>query len=791
MFEETDNFKSQFNLRDQIEKYLGHWKWFLLSIIIIVLLVYLKLNFVRPQYIASSAVLIKNENANNDSKLSVFQDLGIMSNSRNQIEDEIEMLKSKNLMYEIIESLKLNIQFFTDKNKISDFFDENLSTKTNFFENERYLNPPLIINFFSSDSIINESFSEFTISVISSTSYRYTDEEKTFKSTFGEKFKIKNIGEIIITPNFSSNDNIIGKDIFVRILPISSLASSYSSRISIEPRSDFSNIVDISITDSHRKKAENFLKKLIDKYNERSVNQKEQLTKSTSDFVTNRLEQIEIELSDIDLSAESFKTRNRISDAVSEAGINLQSNQEIERQIVEANTELQKIEFVKDYVSSSESNELFQFNFDIADSDISNLTRQYNDLMLEKQRMLKTSTDKNPVVVNIDDQLKDLKESISKGLMNLQSSQRISIDALEKQDRRINSRLYSAPRQERQLRTIQRQQQIKEALFLYLLEKREEIAITLGVAEPNLEVIDKPIGYSSPVSPNKKVYYLASIFIALLLPFSILYVKDFLDTKIKTREEVEKLLNIPILGDIPKLESKNFLISDNDHSSMAEAFRILRTNLSFILTDSSEMGKTIFITSTIAHEGKSLVSSNLAASLALAGKKTLLIGMDIRAPRIKEYLTIRGKIGVTNYIVDPQLTLKDITNLVPNIEKLHLISSGDIAPNPAELLMNPRVKQLFKEIKNNYEYIIVDTAASSIVTDTMLLREYADAFIYVIRVNYLDKRQLNFVRSVYKEKRLQNLALLVNGVDPKKSYGYGYGYGFEHQKSKAKWWRFK
>ncbi|MCA9749782.1 MAG: polysaccharide biosynthesis tyrosine autokinase, partial [Romboutsia sp.] len=428
-------------------------------------------------------------------------------------------------------------------------------------------------------------------------------------------------------------------------------------------------------------------------------------------------------------------------------------------------------------------------SIELGDNTVNSLTQKYNELMLEKKRYLETSTEKNPIVSNINEQLRSIRDNISQGLNNLESSQKISIDALTEQDRRINSRLYSAPKQERELRTIQRQQQIKEALFLYLLQKREEIAITLGVAEPNAKIIDQPISTFNPVSPKKSVYYLAAILFGLLIPFSFIYIKDFLDTKVGGREDIEKLLNIPILGDIPKVEGKNFLITENDHSSMAEAFRILRTNLGFITTH-NESSKVIFITSTIAHEGKSFVSSNLAVSLALAGKKTLLIGMDIRAPRIKNYLNIRGEKGITNYIVESKISLNDIILDVPKIKNLNLISSGDIAPNPAELLMNSKVKELFDKVKKDYDYIIVDTAASSIVTDTILLRNFADVFIFVIRANFLDKRQLNFIKAIYKENKLPNLALLINGVDNKRTYQYGYGYGFEYEKNKVKWWQF-
>ena len=347
-----------------------------------------------------------------------------------------------------------------------------------------------------------------------------------------------------------------------------------------------------------------------------------------------------------------------------------------------------------------------------------------------------------------------------------------------------------------QIRDVTRKQQTKEQLYLYLLQKREETAITLGVADPNAKIIDKAESSPYKVAPKKKMAYLFALVIALLIPFSIFYLRDILDSKIHTREDIEKVLSIPIIADIPKLQGKKtrYLIKREDHSGIAEAFRILRTNISFILpkTASNNDGKVVFVTSSIAHEGKSLVSTNLGTALSHANKKTLILGLDIRAPKIEPYLGVRSKQGVTNFIINSDIEPKDIIVSAPDNENLDIITSGDLAPNPAELLMNVRIKELFDFAKENYEYIIVDTAAFSMVTDTLLLSKFADAFIYVIRANYLDKRMLKYVNFLYKEKRLPNMALLLNGVDQKKTYGYGYGYGYgtAFENSQKKWWQF-
>lgn len=803
--QEDENIEHKVLLGEIIKKYLNHWKWFLLAGLLSILLSFFYLNFTRPQYEANATIKIKNKQGGDRSALSAFEDLGVIAVTSQVVEDEMEILLSKKLISNVIKSLKLNIQFFTDKNYISKFVDNTFYFNTEFYENERYIDPPLKINFFIKDSTLFNTKAQFLISINSLNHFTYIENEYKLDGQiinpsiekgydFGEKVKT-NFGDIIITPNTDLKlNNLIGSNVLVNINSIKELTNTYKSYkgFIIEPISEFSSVLKLKIKDGIPQKAEDFLNELVNKYNDEAILRKDQLTKSTSNFVTERLEIISAELSDVDLSVESIKTRYRLSDVASETGLDMQSGQDIERQIVEASTQLEKIGYIKDFVETKGENELIPVNIGTSDNNASTAIQQYNQLMMEKKRLLDNSTEKNPIVVNINEQLKTLKNNIDQGLNNLESSQKISLEALNRQDVRINSRLYSAPKQERQYRDIQRQQQIKEQLYLYLLQKREETAISLGVADSNAKIIDRAESLPKPISPKRKITYLGFIFVGLLIPFFVIYLSELFDNKIHSRREIEKTLNIPIIGDIPLIESKNnYVIKKTDYSSIAEAFRIIRTNLNFILPKSSdETGKVIFVTSSIAHEGKSLVSVNLATAFAHTGKRTLLLGMDIRAPKINAYLGVRGKYGVTNFIVNSDLLVNDIVMKIPSIENLELISSGDIAPNPAELLMNPRVNELFNYAKENYDYIIVDTAAYSMVTDTLLLSKFADTFIYIIRANFLDKRMLTYINFLYKEKRLPNLALLINGIDKKKSYGYGYGYGSDFEKEKKKvWWK--
>jgi capsular exopolysaccharide synthesis family protein len=322
------------------------------------------------------------------------------------------------------------------------------------------------------------------------------------------------------------------------------------------------------------------------------------------------------------------------------------------------------------------------------------------------------------------------------------------------------------------------------------LEKREENAITLAVTLPNAKVIDSAYGSDIPVAPKRKIIYLAALLLGVVVPFGVLYILFLLDNKVHSRKDVEGVVKAPYLGDIPKsVSDKKIVVSDNERDSVAESFRLLRTNINFMLSKTKDHGKLIFVTSTIAGEGKTFISINLAAALALSNKKVLLLGADIRNPKIHEYLNIASERGLTHFLMDNAINFKEIINSVK--EGFDVVQSGVIPPNPSELLMNGRFEEVLAYGKEHYDYVIVDTAPVNLVTDTLLLGQEADLFIYTIRANFLDKRLLELPKLFYNEKRLPNMAILVNDTNYERGYGYGYGYGYGGVETKKAWWKRK
>ncbi|PNQ73019.1 tyrosine protein kinase [Hanstruepera neustonica] len=780
--------KQREDFRDLIQPYLHRWKFVVLCVFAAIVCAFLYLRYADYEYEANATIKIKDDKSKNKlPEISSLQNYGLFSQDQNNVLDEIEIIKSRNLIESVIKDLKFNIQYFVE-GRIQD--------------HEVYKNPPLNINFSATDSILQKIDTTLNIRINSSKDFYIqglVEENKLLKEIKGSKDiggdlydfgqgVPTSFGDIIITPNIGQYATKIGSNIKIKISPINGITSNYKAKLQIESN-ELSSIIKLTIRDNVKEKARLFLDKLIEKYNEDVVNDKNLVVETTSEFINNRLEIVSKELGQVDLTAEDLQQANKLTDLQTQSTLVLQNERENEAKLVAAANQIQLVDYMRDHLAEKNApSDLLPTNIGINDNSIAQVTQRHNDLVLERNRILKNSSEKNPTVINLTNQINQLKNNLTQSLNSVKSSNEITYNSLIEENARISSRIYSAPIKERQFRDIKRQQDIKESLYLYLLEKREESAITHGVSSPNAKIVDKAYASSAPVAPKKTIILLAALILGFSFPIAIIYLLNLLDTKVHNINDVKKAIDVPFIGDIPRSSKKKQLVSKVDYSPKAEAFRMVRTNIDFMLKSIEGRAKTIFVTSTTSKEGKSHTSINLALSLSFSEKKTLLIETDIRVPKATDYLNVKNEIGLTNYISDPKLTLKDIIVNLDGNDYFDVIPSGVIPPNPAELLMSDRMQKLFKLVEKKYDYIIVDTAAVGLVTDTMLISSHADLFIYVIRANYLETRQLKLAETMYKEKRLPNMAVLLNNVNHKKGTGYGYGYG--KNPNKKKWWKF-
>lgn len=771
--DDSDQQEDEINFREVLEKYSYHWKWFLLGVMITLAAAFVYLRYATYQYEVSSTILIvdKENGGGLTSELSAFEDLGLFAGSKTSLDTEMSVLKSRTLMERVIKELGFHVSYYSkDRIGINEIYQEEA---------------PFNINLFVNDSIFYRLDTTFSITARSASRFVLADGNGDWvkECVFGETIKCK-FGDLVATPTTINNVKI-GREIIVKIRPLEAVAINYKNRILIAPESKKSNLLILTLQDPVKIKAQAILDNLVSHYNKDAIEDKSQIAENTETFINNRIDDISVELTNLDLGVETYKVENRLTDMASEAGIVLQSNAQLSNQIVDLTSQIKLIDYVINYMKTNK-NDLIPANLGVLNETTSQNTLNYNRLLLERNRLLTGANEKNPIVINLNDQIVRLRESIDQSLRNSRSSLSISLNETRIQERGLASKMYSAPKKEREIKDIQRQQQIIETLYLYLLQKREENSISRAVTVPNAKVIDKAYGSNIPVSPNKMIMYIVAFFLGLFVPFLIISVRMQLDNKIHTREDVETMVKVPILGDIPTTKSnKKLIITEQDNSTVAESFRLLRTNVKFLLPGNANEAKTIFITSTIGGEGKTFIAINLASALALLNKKVLLIGADIRKPKIATYLNTKQEKGLAHFLIDNSLK---VTDVIVHHDKtnLDILETSNIPPNPSELLSNGRFDEVIAYGRANYDFVVVDTAPVNVVTDTLLMGHHADLFVYVIRANFLDKRLLTIPKMMHENKRLPYMALLINDTNfEKKGYGYGYGYG--ERKTKRSW----
>lgn len=765
------------NLREELEKYLYYWKWFILSVIISLTLVWLYVRYTHPVYSASISVLIKEDSKGNSSGLAGFNDLNLIMGGGSNVNNEIELFKSRSSFVKVVENLNLDVKYYSEGNILT---------------SENYKSAPIIVTFINEEEKDVIQLNDFFVKKISNDQFQLLDINKKDLGNFYYNDTISKYN-ISIKPNVKrlSEEYKNDKEILVRKHSLIALASSYQSKLQVNNIKGTS-VLKLTITDVVKNRAIDILNEIVSVYNNDDLEDRNQTFIHTADFINKRLEIIKNELTEVEKKAEKFKKENKLTNLSSEAELFLQGSTEYNKKVVEIETELSVLNFVEKSLNNNQNDFLPEI-VAVSDSNVPELISNYNELVSKKKRLLKSSTERNPSVININNNISTIKNSILNSINNLNSSLLIRKKKLKKEENKFKGRIASVPAYENIFRGFERQQQIKENLYLYLLQKREETALALSATEKTTKIIDSAYGGYSPISPNKKILYLGGLVLGFLLPFSIIYLKNLFNNKLQTRKDIENLTSIPILGDVPRSNTdKKIVVSEQDRSSTAESFRLLRTNINFMLSKVEEKSKVIYITSTLSGEGKTFISINLASVLALTSKKVLLIGADIRKPKITDYLNVGEGKGLTHYLMDENLEVQDVIDEIEgsNFDMLH---SGVIAPNPSELLMNGRFKNVIEYGKQNYDYVVVDTAPVSLVTDTLLLSDFADLFIYVSRVDYLDKRLLDVPKRLYDDRRLPNMAILLNDTNSEKGYGYGYGYGYggyEQESKEKKWWQF-
>lgn len=780
------------NQVDTLKSYLRHWFWFGLSAVIFIGLAKVYLRYAVPEYGVNAKIQIL-ESKSGSSELSVLQDLNIFAGGNTEIKDEIEVLGSRGNFIQVVRELGLNVNLMLLGNiKNSELYEDDY---------------PFNINFLAPDSVLYNSKYTFFITPKSETTFEFREEEEgpSKLHSFGASIATE-IGEVVLVPKSNLIEFFFDKDLKISVNPLFEVADFYRKKTNITTPDKLSKILDLSLTDPIKQRGVDVVNTLIRVNNENEVADNKAVADQTTKFINDRIAEIYSNLSAVDDTAEEFKSSRGISDLGNQANVNISASTAGEQQLQNANVQLSIANQMRDYISDQEQFEIIPPNVGLNDPNVASSVQRYNQLLAERRRLLKSSNEKNPVIVELDQQLESLRQGIQTSLDNVTDNLNLQVNSLSNQLSRIRSRIYAAPGNERALRDIARRQQTTESLYLYLLQKSEEAQITFASTPPKSKVIDTAYGSKFPVEPQPIKIYLAALILGLGLPFSVIYLRDLLNNKVENKLTLEGLIDdVPVLAELPRLKKKEkTLVTNEDRSVLAESLRILRTNLDYSLKARKRTGggSFIFVTSSVPGEGKTFVASNLAMIYAKTGKKVLLIGGDIRNPKINQFYSGRNvdklkrvsgnkdNKGLTDYIVEHSLTARDITNtMLVSDQTIDIIHSGKLMPNPAELLMSDRLEEIVNEVRMRYDYIIVDTAPMVVVSDTLLISRFADIVLYVTRAHYTDLKVLNFPLKMKDEGKIENLNFVVNAVkDTNLGYGgkYGYGYGRERKK----WWKF-
>lgn len=785
---ETKDHKT--DLKETLNTYLAHWKWFAVSIVLCVALAFIYLRYATPNYAAEAKIQILDEK-NAPSSLDLFGELDFLNSGNSQVQDEIQIINSRSNFIEVVKELGLNTKIYE---------------QGNITESEIYRRPPLKLNFIAADSVINKADYSFFVTMSSTTTFGFQEEEDapTQVMAYGRNVSTP-IGDIVITPNVVEFDRYLNKKFRVVVEPITVVAESYQKEVTVFATDEFSNIVKLTLKDPIKEKARDILNSLIRIYNSNAIEDKRIIADRTSDFINERIADISSSLSTVDQSAQDLKTSRGLTDISSEANINLNIGASNRQELANFQTQLNIASSMKDILDEQDGYDVLPSNIGLNDPTIASTTEKYNQLVLERQRLLKSSTEKSPIIRNIDEQLESLRQNMESSLSSTVNNLGMQVNTLSNQQAIINSKIYSAPKNERALRDITRQQQTTESLYLYLLQKREEAQIAVASTNPKSKIIDRAYTVGKkPVSPKKPLVLLASLLLGLLIPFSVIYGHSLIDNKIHNMQTLERITrNVPILGELPKLaKGDSKIVTKHDRSVLAESLRILRTNLDYLIRTKKGGGKSnrVFVTSSVPGEGKTFLSSNLSIVLASTGKKVLLVGADIRNPKITSFFKhdklskeekrqLKTGNGLTEYLFDAEIQIEDIiNNITVNEDSIDLIYSGRVPPNPSELLLSERFEILMKEVSEIYDYVIVDTAPLMVVSDTLLITAYSDHLIYVTRAGVTEKTAIDYPIKLLSEGKIKGLTFVVNDVKAA-NLGYGGKYGYGYGKSQKQWWR--
>lgn len=784
------------NIYEIIFKYLAYWPWFVASVLVCLVGAFIYMRYQTPVYNITSAVLIKEQNskgsaAAGNSAMAALQEMGGFSMTNN-FDNEVEILKSRTLIRKAV--CDLNLYIGTAEKRM-------LRYNTPLYKNSPvnvYMTPDEAEKLYGGVKVEMYYTPDGKLDVKATYTLETDEEEYEIKKSFNT------LPAVFPTPvgviSFSKNDSVPALEEAVELVSYinspTATAIAYAENMSVEATSKTTTIAALSVKNSVKQRGVDFIHSLVANYNQDANDEKNEVATKTAEFIEERIGIINHELGTAETQLADFKQKSGLTDLTSDAKLALEENSKYEQQRIQNATQISLVEFLQKYIQNpTNADEVIPANVGLQDANLTSVIDQYNNMIIERKRLLRTSSENNPAVINLNTGIEAMRKSVQTTVQSVLKGLQIAKADLDRQARKLENRISDAPQQEKEFLTISRQQEIKATLYIMLLQKREENAITLAATANNGRIIEQPLADKFPVSPKKKIIALLALFLGLGLPIGFVYIRDLLKYKIENRDDVERITKVTILAELPRGKKPEkggaIVVRENHNDIMEETFRGLRTNLLFMLGKSD---KVVLFSSTQPGEGKSFVAGNTAVSLAFLGKKVIVVGMDIRKPGLNKVFNLsRRAEGITNYLSDPEnVNLFDMvqhSDISPNLD---ILPGGPIPPNPTELVARDVLDKAIDMLKERYDYVILDTAPIGMVTDTAIIGRVADMCVYVCRADVTPKASYEYINVLKREHKFPKLATVINDIDMSKrknsygygygkkyGYGYGYGYGFE------------
>lgn len=791
------------NIRDLIFKFVVYWPWFVISAIVLLVCAYIYLRFQEPVYNITSTILVKEQDQRTKmmgtagGAMSALQNMGGFTMS-SSFDNELEILKSRTLVKKVVSELGLYINTYR---KGSFGYNATLykNSPVNVYltpqEAEKLKSPIRVDMRYTEEGLLEAKATYFEL-----------EEEKTVTQKFAELPAVlpTPLGVLSFTPA-DTTMTVKGEIHLISVITTpKAAANSYSASLSIAASSKTTTIAKVALKNTNRQRGADFINALVRQYNEDANNEKNEVARKTAEFIEDRISIINAELGSTESELVAFKQRSGLTDIASDAQLAKEQSTRYDQERIQNATQISLVRFLQSYINNpANRNEVIPANVGLQDANLSSVIDQYNTMIIERKRLLNISSESNPAVINLNSGIEAMRNSVQTSVQSVLKGLEIKKSDIDRQAKRYETRISDAPAQEKEFMTISRQQEIKASLYIMLLQKREENAITLAATANNGRIIEAPEGSIASVAPKKPTMMLAALIIGLIIPAAIIYIRELLKFKIETPEDVERITDVGIVAEIPMsnyTSEEGIVVRENHNNVMEEMFRGLRTNLLFMMEPKD---KVIMVSSSMPGEGKSFIAGNLALSMAFLGKKVLIIGLDIRKPGLnKVFKLTRRAEGITNYLSNPSEV--NLFNLIQHSEmspNLDILPGGPVPPNPTELVARETLDKAMEMLRERYDYIILDTAPIGMITDSAIISRVADICLYVCRADYTPKTSFQFINTLNSEKKIPKIATVINGIDMSmrkhsyyygygKKYGYGkrynYGYGYNYGADEAK-----